>query len=192
MALWQPNATTVAGSEFIGRRLFERAGLRGAQDQKRPDKTFELYHFEDSDREVSVDRLGQTSVDGKVKKSYLNLRGHHAATLMHKKEFHGWAVTKAKELQVPPKGKPLSIKPSPIAAQPGDELSENKYHAHIEFLPEYDTHDMAVRLKYIFERNYHLEPSKPTSDREALLRRVAKCLGALRARLKSIFTSANA
>jgi hypothetical protein len=168
MALWKPNTTTIGKSECIGRRLFERQGLKGATDQTRPDKTFELYHFEETrDREVSVDRLGQTSVDGRVK-AYLIPRGHDAASRLHKAEFSGWAVTKAKELQSPAKGTPLQVVPSPLAATAGDELSENKFHAHIETPEKYDSHDMAIRLKYIFERNYHREPCTPLNKKGIL------------------------
>src|SRR5450759_1658074 len=145
MALWKPNET-VGKNESIGRRLFQRQGLKGAKDQKRPDRTFELYHFEENrDREVSIDRLGATSIDRKVK-VYLNPRGHHAAARLHKSDFQGWAATKAKELQSPAQGSPLEILSLPIAEQD-------------------DSHDMAIRLKYIFERNYHLEPCIPLDGR---------------------------
>ncbi len=167
MALWKPNATTVAGSEFIGRRLFERQGLKGAKDQKRPDKIFELYHFENSDREVSVDRLGQTSVDGKVKKTYLNPRGHYAATLMHKREFHGGAVTQAKIVQSPPNCYP--ILPSPMGQVGVEPLTENNFHAHIEMPSRLSTYEMAVVLKHIFEKNYRFEPCIPSGKTEGRL-----------------------
>jgi hypothetical protein len=175
MALWKPNVTTVAGSEFIGRRLFERPGLTGAKDQKRPDKTFELYHFENSDREVSVDRLGQSSVDGKVKKTYLNPRGHYAATLMHKREFHGWAVTRAKIVQFPPTSYP--ILPSPIAQVGMEPLTENNFHAHIEMPDHFSTYEMAAILKHIFEKNYRFEPCIPSSKKEGWLSRARRWLG---------------
>jgi hypothetical protein len=180
MATWKPS-DIVGSSEYIGRRLFRREGLKGAKDQPRPDNTFELYHFEETrDREVSVDRLGQTSLDKKVK-AYLEERGRDAAQHLHKATFRGWALTKAKELQTPAKGKPLKIVASPIDAQGGSELSGNRYHAHIEMLPEYDAHDMAIRLKYIFERNYHFEVSGAISDSdsEGFFRRVAAKLRAL-------------
>jgi hypothetical protein len=158
MALWKPN-NTIGKQEYIGRRLFRREGLKGARDQTRPEKTFELYHFEENrDREVSVDRLGATSVDKKVK-IYLNPRGHHAATKLHKSSFEGWAVTRAKELQSPPES--FQITPSPIAPQQGELLADNGFHAHIEMPGRYTSHDMAVMLKYVFEKNYHLEPSIP-------------------------------
>jgi|SRR5450759_122283 hypothetical protein len=164
MALWKPNET-VGKNESIGRRLFQRQGLKGAKDQKRPDRTFELYHFEENrDREVSIDRLGATSIDRKVK-VYLNPRGHHAAARLHKSDFQGWAATKAKELQSPAQGSPLEILSLPIAAQDGDELSENSFHGRILTPERYDSHDMAIRLKYIFERNYHLEPCIPLDGR---------------------------
>jgi hypothetical protein len=174
MALWKPNAATVAGSEFIGRRLFERPGLKGAEDQKRPAKTFELYHFENNDREVSVDRLGQTSVDGKVKKTYLNARGHYAATLMHKREFHGWAVTQAKIVQSPPSSYP--ILPSPIAQVGMEPLTENNFHAHIEMPDRLSPYEMAVILKHIFEKNYRLEPCVPSGKTEGWLGRAWRWL----------------
>lgn len=177
MASWKPNAATVAKTEFIGRRLFQRQGLKGAKDQKRPDKTFELYHFEETrDREVSVDRLGQTSVDGRVK-SYLNPRGHYAATLLHKREFQGWAVTKAKDLESAPNS--FQISPSPIAAQGGEQLTENNYHAHIEMPDRYTSHDMAVMLKYIFEKGYRLEPCIPADKREGWFGRAMRRLRGL-------------
>src|SRR5208282_4518199 len=164
MALWNPNATTVAGSEFIGRRLFERQGLKGAKDQKRPEKTFELYHFDNSDHEVSVDRLGQNSVDGKVKKNYLNSRGHYASTLMHKAEFHGWAVTQAKIIQSPPTSYPIS--PSPKAQVGAEPLTENDFHAHIEMPAHLSKYEMAAILKHVFEKNYRFEPCIPSVKTE--------------------------
>jgi hypothetical protein len=174
MALWKPNATTVAGSEFIGRRLFERPGLKGAKDQRQPDKSFELYHFENSDREVSVDRLGQTSVDGKVKKNYLYPRGHYAATLMHKREFHGWAVTQAKIIQSPPSS--YQISPSPIAQEGEEPLTENNFHAHIEMPDRLSPYEMAVILKHIFEKNYRFEPCIPSGKTEGWLGRARRWL----------------
>jgi len=170
MALWKPNQT-IGKNERIGRRLFQRRGLKGAKDQKRPDKTFELYHFEETrDRQVSADRLGATSVDAKVKR-YLNPRGHYAATLfVPPRPFLGWAVVKAKDLQAPPKGSPFQIAASPSAAADGIELSENTYHADIEMPQRYEAHDMAVMLKYIFEQNYHHEPCIEAQSRGPLRR----------------------
>jgi hypothetical protein len=181
MALWKPNEK-VGKNESIGRRLFQRQGLKGAKDQRRPDRTFELYHFEETrDREVSVDRLGATSIDGKVK-AYLNPRGHYAATRLHKAEFRGWAVTKAKELQLPPNS--FQISASPIAAHDGEPLSDNSFHAHIETPERYNPRDMAVMLKYIFEENYHLERSVPSDKKQGFLTGITNWFGA---RWRSLF-----
>jgi hypothetical protein len=175
MALWKPDATAVGKSEFIGQRLFEREGLKGAKDQKRPEKTFEIYHFEETrdDREVSVDRLGQTSVDGKVK-SYLNPRAHHAATLLHKKEFQGWAVTQAKAIQSPPNS--YQIIPPAIAGEAGgaltekgDPLTENKFHAHIAIPERLTPHEMAVMLAHIFSKDYRVEAATPAKKEQGWL-----------------------
>lgn len=179
--LWEPNHTTIGKSESIGRRLFMRQGLKGAMDQKRPDKTFELYHFEDKDPDVSVDRLGETTVNKKVK-TYLIPRCHDAATRMTKAVFRGWAVTQAKTLQAPTKGERLTIVPSPMAATNGNDLSENKYHAHIDRPARYEPYEMALHLKNIFESNYHLEPCPPT---KGFLHRVGKALEAWWKELRS-------
>lgn len=179
MALWKPNEA-VGKNESIGRRLFQRQGLKGAKDQKRPDKGFELYHFEEKrDGEISLDRLGATSVDRKVK-SYLNPRCHHAATNMAgKAAFQGWAVAKAKAFQTPAKGRPLPILPSPIAVEAGQEFSENIYHAHIERPVGHDALEMALRLQYIFEHDYHHEPSVPSVEKTGLLRWIVCGMGRL-------------
>jgi|GEM_PF-2395430 len=169
MALWTPDATAVAKNEFVGRRLFERQGLKGAQDQQRPADTYEIYHFEETrDGEVSLDRLGKTSVDGKVK-NYLNPRSHYAATLLHKKEFLGWAVTQAKAIQSPPNS--YTISPSPIAAQDGgpvtdkgESLTENKFHAHVAIPDRLTPYEMAVILAHIFEKDYRFENAAPAAS----------------------------
>ena len=166
MALWKPNET-VGKNESIGRRLFHREGLRGAKDQTLPANGFPLYHFEDTrDGEISLDRLGATSVDRKVK-WYLTPRCHHVATSMAgKPKFQGWAVAKARAFQTPAKGRPLPILPSPIAEEAGKEFSENIFHAHVERPASHDALEMALRLQYIFERDYNLEPSVPLAPDE--------------------------
>ena len=163
---WTPDAIAVAKTEFVGRRIFERQGLKGAQDQQRPDNTYEIYHFEETrDRELSLDRLGKHSVDGKVK-NYLNPRSHYAATLFHKKEFLGWAVAQAKTIQSAPNS--YEISPSPIAAQDGgpetdkgEPLTENKFHAHLAIPDRLTPYEMAVILAHIFEKPYRFEPAAP-------------------------------
>ena len=158
MALWKPS-NAIGKHEYIGRRLFEREPLRGAKDQTRPARTYELYHFEEKrDGEVSVDRLGETSVNKQVR-AYLNPRGHHAATKLHKRNFAGWAVTKVKTLQSPQIA--FQIVASPIAGQQDDPLLENAYHAHIEKPDRYNSYEMAVMLKHLFEENYQLQASTP-------------------------------
>lgn len=137
--------------------MFDRKPLSGAQDQKPPPQVFELYHFEErrDPGDVSVDRLGKTGIDGKVR-NYVEQRAIFAASsFTPTRQFLGWAVVSARELQTPAQGPRLSVIPSPIAAD--NELSENKYHAHIERPAHYQTYEMAVHLKTIFERNYHFQ-----------------------------------
>lgn len=162
IALWHPNEN-IGRHEHIGRRLFPRKRLKGAADQQPPPNTFELYHFEETrdGGEVSFDRLGETSIERRVRR-YVSLRAHHDASLRKPQtSFQGWAVVRAAELKEPAKGPAVSLFASPVVATAGDELTENIYHAHAERPSTYGSYEMAVHLKTIFDRRYHLEPAMP-------------------------------
>jgi len=168
MALWSPKSTDPVGpNERIGRRLFDQKQLSGAQDQKPPPNVFELYHFEErrGSGDVSVDRLGKTGIDRKVR-NYVEPRAIFAASSFNPaRRFLGWAVVKARDLQSPAQGPSLSVIPSPLVATAGNELSENNYHAYVQRPSDHQTtytyYEMAMHLKAIFERNYHLEAATP-------------------------------
>ena len=81
MALWSPKSSDPVGpNERIGRRLFDQKQLNGAQDQKPLRNVFELYHFEEKrdPGDVSVDRLGKTGIDRRVR-NYVEERANFAA-----------------------------------------------------------------------------------------------------------------
>jgi hypothetical protein len=170
--VWKPKEK-VGKNEHMGRRLFQRRNLVGAADQTRPNQVFELYHFEETrDREVSLDRLGETNVDGKVK-AYLDPRAQLAATRF-KRRFQGWAVVKADKLQNPSKGAKLQVVPSPIPMQAGEDLSDNVFHAHVEMPEDYSSYFTALHLKLIFETNFRFEASsEPKRSRGIFIRAFA-------------------
>ena len=81
MARWQPVIDQQIGSnEHLGRRLFDEPSLAGAEDQ-RPFTGILIDHFLEKrdDGQVSLDRLGQSSVDKRVQNHLLPL-AHNAAT----------------------------------------------------------------------------------------------------------------
>lgn len=160
MARWKP-PETVGVNEYIGRRLFTREALAGASDQHRPAELYEIVHFEPGgDNELSLDRLGRSSVEPKVLRNYLEPRAIHAATLMHKKAFQGWAVTRARSLVNSPRPEfpNLVVHASPVPKAGSDDLSENIYHAHILKPNDIDHYYTALHLREIFVRDNHFEP----------------------------------
>jgi hypothetical protein len=177
MSRWTPSKSDPVGpNERIGRRLFQRRKLIGAHDQRPPENTFELTHFEETrDDRVSVDRLGKTGVEAKVKR-YLEPRCEaNAAALSGSQGFVGWAVVSAKDLNSPGRGPSLAVHPSPVEQENEDPLSENIYHAHILRPGGYGSYEMAMHLKTIFEKRYFYEPasqSKPRSFWRELIERL--------------------
>lgn len=149
MALWKPNPEDpVKRSEHVGRRLFEEPTLTGAQDQK-PLGRLDFRHFEEKrDAQISVDRLGQTSVDKSVVR-YLRPRAAVASGRFRPpRAFTGWAVITAGKLEKPPAPhRSHAVIPSP---EVGDELNENVYHAHITTPPDLDAYSMALHLRELF------------------------------------------
>ena len=136
---------------------------------------------------VSVDRMGANSIDKKVKK-YLNPRAEQNAKAFGPPvPFLGWAVVRPKNLYVTP-NEPFAIRPNPLPAEAGHELSGNDYHAHIERPQKLNSTEMAVMLKFIFERDYLVEaPLLPTVNLPQKLscfqRLIDWCLKLIRIRL---------
>jgi hypothetical protein len=147
MARWTPPHNDPIGSnEHIGRRLFDEPLLVGAADQ--PEFAgLSLRHFENSDREYSLDRLGLSSVDAAVV-HYLRPRATEAGNRFRKpKSFNGWAVIRAARLTNPPKGKNVDLVPSP---EHGEGLKENVFHAHALRPENQDDYSFALHLRHLF------------------------------------------
>jgi hypothetical protein len=156
MASWKP-PDSVGPNEHIGRRLFDEPMLKGAAGQ--PSYSgLSLQHFEETrGDEVSLDRLGASSIDPKVAR-YLVPRAE-AAGRIHKntKRFDGWAVVTSKELVKERKEGKLSIIASPIE---NPEPNDNIYHAHVARLGDFSAYQMALHLRHIFTRYGRVEQNK--------------------------------
>ena len=124
MATWIPPSDRVDGNEHLGRRLFDEPMLVGARDQK-SFSGLDVRHFEETrGDEVSLDRLGRSSVDRSVAR-YLQPLAEAAGAAFHSpRDFDGWAVLPAQKLQKPTRAGSLTVAPSP---EP-----ENPYHAHVD------------------------------------------------------------
>ena len=159
MAKWKP-PETVGANKYIGRRLFTREALAGALDQPSPAELYEIVHFEpDRYNELSLDRIGRSSVEPKVLCNYLEPRAMRAATRMHKTAFLGWAVTRARNLANSPRPEfpNLVVHASPVPREGADDLSENIYHAHVVKPNDIDHYYTALHLREIFLRDNHFE-----------------------------------
>lgn len=146
-AKWNPLTDPIGTHEHLGRRLFNEPMLKGAKGQP-SFSGLDLRHFEESreDRQFSMDRLGQTSIVGKVK-AYLVPRAQYSAR-KSRREFNGWIVVTAKQLATGFDGKSYTAVPSPMPPPMDDnELEENKYHSHCD-LPN----DMSVKANALFLR----------------------------------------
>lgn len=154
MALWKPDSDKIGPNEHLGRRLLDKPQLIGALDQP-PGRQLRLEHFLEKRGagEVSLDRMGQSSVDKRVC-AYLGQRAARAArSFKEPRQFSGWAVAHAKKLRQPPHGAPpVLIVPSPIVATELEDLDKNIFHA--DALPEQRSpYDMAVQLLWIFSEH---------------------------------------
>lgn len=163
MGRWKPNPNEDIGrGESLGRRLFARASLAGATDQ-RPLPSVDLRNFEDSRGEISLDRLGQGNPEKAVLR-YLNPRADAAAKNLgsSKMFFNGWAYVQAKVL-LDSKKLPIAIVPSPIpgnSPSQEDDLTENIYHAHTRSLRDTEPYFMALHLQDQFEKHGRIEYSQ--------------------------------
>jgi hypothetical protein len=157
MPLWKPQSNEPVGqNEHLGRRLFDEPSLAGAQDQK-PIARLILRHFEEKrDQQVSLDRLGRTSVEKAVVR-YLRPRADRAGTRFRPpKAFNGWAVLSARKFGSPPAPPAYALT---VIASPesGTDLDENIYHAHISAPPNMDYYSMALHLRELFETQGMIE-----------------------------------
>jgi hypothetical protein len=156
MARWVPETDKPIGSnEHLGRRLFDEPLLAGAEDQK-PFAGLHFSHFEEKrDGKVSLDRLGQSSIDRKVLNYLRPLANCFAASFQPPKQFNGWSVIRAYILSHPPRGEAVSVIPSP---ETGPEHMANIYHAHV--VPgSMDSYIMALHLRQLFADYGNVKPA---------------------------------
>ena len=158
MAMWAP-PDNVGLKERIGRRIYDEPMLRGAQGQ--PSYSgIELHHFDD--KELSLDRLGASGVDGRVRR-YLNPRAEAAGAARKKpSRFDGWFHVTAKEL-----GQARRLPPLPVIASPirDPKPNDNIYHAHILRPDNMSAYLASLHVRYIFTeygsilRNENIQPA---------------------------------
>lgn len=126
MARWEPDPSEPFGpAEHIGRRLFDEPQLVGATDQKPFPGALDIRNFEETrGDEFSVDRMGKTSVDRRVK-AYLKLLAEAVGRSFHEpKSFDGWATAPGKRVCFPARSAAIPLRVSPENGNP--------YHAHLE------------------------------------------------------------
>jgi hypothetical protein len=177
MARWVPKLDgKIEPSEPLGRRLFDHPALVGATDQRTVLQSLDYRNFEErrDGGEVSLDRLGRSSVEPKVL-GYLAARGEaDGANRRPPKTFDGWASIQAKRLSEN-KSLRLEVIASPVGgagplADVDSDLTENVYHSHVRPLDDRDPYSVALHLKTLFERHGKIEPSPRAPNRSGRLR----------------------
>src|ERR1700730_6981210 len=162
---WEPDPQAPVGArEAIGRRLFEIQRLAGARDQKPWKDKLVIGHFlEKRDPgEVSLDRLGETFLDGKVRAFLLPRAQHDGTKRTPPNAFKGWAWISAGKLQNPPAGAtgyPITVPPVPESAPGvGD---HNPYHSHVCRRPGASAWHTATELRQLFHDHGNVEDVDP-------------------------------
>jgi hypothetical protein len=147
MARWKAPRDKVGPNEQVGRRLFDEPLLRGIANQP-SFSGIQLNHFLDKrSRDLSLDRMGQSSLDRKVVRFLEPRAKAHGQSFAKPQEFNGWARVAAKEITQPRGGNAMPVLPSPIdAADPKD----NPYHAHLERPEAVDPYEAALHLRHVF------------------------------------------
>jgi hypothetical protein len=184
MAKWNPKTDPVGKNEPIGRRLFDEPMLVGAEDQP-SFNGLDYRHFEETrDRELSLDRLGQTGIDRRAR-NYLRPRADAAGTkFVPPKQFNGWIHVRASALVAGWQGKSFPVTASPID---GDGLEENTHHAHVSIKD--DPIVAALYLRELFTRLRTVEKVEPPN----VLKKVStwqRVMSLVRSRWKEITSRA--
>ena len=106
--------------------------------------------WDKSTGEVSLDRLGRSNIEPKVRTYLLPRAIAQAKSYAKPRRFDGWAHIKAEELQKAKYPPSLVLVASPIEREPDKpEESENIYHSHIE--KPLDGYAQALHLRNLFE-----------------------------------------
>jgi len=156
---WNPKPDAPIGvQEQVGRRIFDEPKLRGVEDQPELG-ILSVEHFrEKRDPNVSLDRLGRSGIEPKVKKHLIPRCELQGKKFEKSKEFEGWAVIKVKDLvnkwaKVPQ----WEVHASPVEKQGSEEFSDNEYHAHANCSEENNDLGAALFLRHLFERYGQIE-----------------------------------
>ena len=123
-----------------------------------------LTHFEEArGAEVSLDRLGASGIDRRVKR-YLVPRAVAAGQTFRKvKRFDGWMIVPARELVQARKEPKLPVIASPVT---DPEPNDNIYHAHVVRPAELNTYQMALHLRHIFTTYGRMEQHEADQEQE--------------------------
>lgn len=147
---WNPDGKPVDPQERVGRRLLDLPELAGASEDQYYSRVRMTQFWDKDTGEVSLDRLGRSNIEPKVRNYLIPRAKKHAASFAKPKTFEGWAHIKAAELLTAKYPPSLTINASPILIKEGeDENDENIFHAHID-KPE-DGYAQALHLRNLFE-----------------------------------------
>lgn len=179
---WDPEGKPLGPQERVGRRLFDLPELVGATEDQYFGSVKVTQFWDKHTGEVSLDRLGRSSVEPKVR-TYLVPRAEDlGASFKPKRRFDGWAHIKAQDLshaKWPPR---VVINASPVFRKEGeDDVKENIYHAHID-RPE-DAYILASHLRNLFENSGDIETyraadalERDSGSREGAMSRIVSWL----------------
>lgn len=156
---WQPAPDAPLGKqERVGRRLFDEPELRGVEGQPNLGVVSLSQFREKRGREVSLDRLGRTGIEPKVKNYLVPRCDYQASSFGKQKQFEGWATIKVADLTNKWSETPQwTAHPSPVMMDEDEELTENVYHAHTVCSESRADAGTALFLRHLFERYGSLE-----------------------------------
>jgi hypothetical protein len=120
----------IGDKEYVGRRIAARPALVGAIDQLRQKKPYDLRDFEETrpPYELSLDWLGKTGLDSKVRRDLLPQAQRMFAEQKPAKTFGGWAFLQAYRLSKARKDHPCAVVASPEMPNEPDHPYHNPYH----------------------------------------------------------------
>lgn len=138
--------------------MFDEPMLRGAAGQP-AFAGLKLTHFQEKrSPELSLDRLGATSVDRRVRE-HLVPRAEAAGQKFQKPlRFDGWCIVAAKELENAKQDPKFPVIASPVT---DPEPLDNAYHAHVERPDTLSVHMMSLQLRHIFTTYGGVERNEP-------------------------------
>jgi hypothetical protein len=147
--------------------MFDEPMLRGTVGQP-AFAGLKLTHFQEKrSPELSLDRLGATGIDRRVREHLVPRAEAAAHRFQNPLRFDGWCIVAAKELENAKQEPKFPVIASPVT---DPEPLDNAYHAHIVRPDTLSVHMMSLQLRHIFttyggvERNEPGETREPTSS----------------------------